>query len=83
MSCVGWRDSSGGGQDKGYVIASAPRASAEVRGTADRFQVHRIYCRGRNYADHAREIGGDMEREPPFFFMKPAEAVVPSGATIP
>jgi fumarylpyruvate hydrolase len=38
---------------------------------------------GRNYADHAREMGGDPEREPPFFFMKPADAVVPSGETIP
>ena len=67
----------------GYVIASVPQASVEVRGTADRFPVHRIYCVGRNYADHAREMGGDPDREPPFFFMKPADAVVPSGATIP
>jgi len=45
--------------------------------------VHRIYCVGRNYADHAKEMGGDPEREPPFFFMKPSDAIVPSGATIP
>ena len=67
----------------GYVIAPVPQATVEVRGTADRYPVHRIYCVGRNYADHAREMGGDPEREPPFFFMKPADAVVPSGATIP
>ena len=47
------------------------------------FPVGRIYCVGRNYADHAREMGHDPDREPPFFFMKPADAIVPSGATIP
>jgi fumarylpyruvate hydrolase len=47
------------------------------------FPVGRIYCVGRNYAEHAREMGHDPEREPPFFFMKPADAVVPNGATIP
>lgn len=45
--------------------------------------LHRVFCVGRNYADHAREMGNDPEREPPFFFLKPASAVVPSGATIP
>jgi fumarylpyruvate hydrolase len=44
-----------------------------------RFPVRRIYCVGRNYADHAREMGSDPEREPPFFFGKPADAVVDSG----
>lgn len=67
----------------GYVVAPAPQASVAVTGTQDRFPVHRIYCVGRNYADHAKEMGGDPEREPPFFFMKPADAVVASGATIP
>jgi fumarylpyruvate hydrolase len=43
------------------------------------FPVRRVYCVGRNYADHAREMGGDPDREPPFFFGKPADAVVPSG----
>ena len=41
------------------------------------FAVRRVYCIGRNYADHAREMGGDPKSEPPFFFMKPADAVVP------
>jgi len=54
-----------------------------VAGTAARFPVRRIFCVGRNYAAHAREMGKDPEREPPFFFTKPADAVVDSGATIP
>jgi fumarylpyruvate hydrolase len=45
-----------------------------------RFPVRRIYCVGQNYADHAREMGSDPLRKPPFFFMKPADAVVPSGS---
>jgi fumarylpyruvate hydrolase len=48
-----------------------------------RFPIHRIYCVGRNYAEHAREMGGDPEREPPFFFAKPADALVESGASVP
>ncbi|MBX3665166.1 MAG: fumarylacetoacetate hydrolase family protein [Burkholderiales bacterium] len=47
------------------------------------FPVGRIYCVGRNYAEHAREMGHDPDREPPFFFMKPADAIVSNGATIP
>ena len=45
--------------------------------------LHRVFCVGRNYADHAREMGNDPDRDPPFFFMKPASAVIASGATIP
>lgn len=47
------------------------------------FPVRRIFCVGRNYAEHAREMGNDPDREPPFFFTKPADAVVMSGRTIP
>jgi len=47
------------------------------------FPVRRIYCVGRNYAAHAREMGADPDREPPFFFMKPADAIVADGATTP
>jgi fumarylpyruvate hydrolase len=50
-----------------------------IAGSTQRFPVRRIYCVGRNYADHAREMGGDPGREPPFFFGKPADAVVGSG----
>lgn len=60
----------------------APVTSA-VKDSDLRFPVHRIYCVGRNYAAHAREMGADPEREPPFFFTKPADALVPNGATIP
>ncbi|MFL6621514.1 MAG: fumarylacetoacetate hydrolase family protein [Sulfurifustis sp.] len=57
--------------------------SVAVAGTDARFPVHRIYCVGRNYAEHAREMGGDPNKEPPFFFTKPADAIVASGSTIP
>lgn len=46
-----------------------------VAGSAERFPVRRVYCVGRNYADHAREMGTDPDREPPFYFTKPADAV--------
>ena len=53
-----------------------------VVGSEDRFPVRRIYCIGRNYGAHAREMGHDPDREPPFWFAKPADAIVPSGAVI-
>ena len=56
--------------------------SAEIAGDARRFPIRRIFCVGRNYADHAREMGGDPTREPPFFFSKPADAVVSGTADI-
>jgi len=65
-----------------YVITPIPQPSVEVRGTRDRFPVRRIFCVGRNYAAHAREMGND-DREPPFFFTKPADAVVATGSTVP
>ena len=58
-----------------YVFPPAPAASVPVAGRAERFPVHRIYCVGRNYVEHAKEMGF-TGREPPFFFMKPADAVV-------
>ena len=64
-----------------FVFEAAPAASVAVAGRADLFPVHRIYCVGRNYAEHAKEMG-HSGREAPFFFMKPADAAlsVPSGA---
>ena len=53
-----------------------------VAGTDMVFPVRRIYCVGRNYGEHAREMGFDPNKEPPFFFSKPADAIVPSGSTI-
>ncbi|SLN77723.1 fumarylacetoacetate hydrolase family protein [Oceanibacterium hippocampi] len=66
-----------------YVIEPAEQAAAAVAGSEDRFPVRRIYCVGRNYAAHAREMGKDPDREPPFFFMKPADALVANGAAVP
>jgi fumarylpyruvate hydrolase len=60
-----------------YVIPPAPIPAVPVAGSSEKFPVRRIYCVGRNYAAHAREMGSDPEREPPFFFCKPADAVVP------
>ena len=48
-----------------------------IVGTSDVFPVRHIYCVGRNYAEHAKEMGGDATKEPPFFFTKPADAIVP------
>jgi fumarylpyruvate hydrolase len=54
--------------------------TAGIAGSEGRFPVRRIYCVGQNYAAHAREMGSDPDRKPPFFFMKPGDAVVPSGS---
>lgn len=54
-----------------------------IEGTQARFPVRRIFCVGQNYADHAREMGADPDRAPPFFFTKPADAVVEHGAMLP
>lgn len=67
----------------GYVIEAADMVSMPVADSSDRFPIRRIYCVGRNYAAHAREMGKDPDREPPFFFTKPASATVFSGTTIP
>ncbi|HCN92367.1 MAG TPA: fumarylacetoacetate hydrolase [Hyphomonas sp.] len=66
----------------GYVFEPQPAATVEVAGTEDRLPVRRIFCVGRNYAAHAREMGKDPDRDPPFFFTKPADAVVDSGEAI-
>ena len=58
------------------VFPPAPVATVPVVGRSERFPVHRIYCVGRNYEEHAKEMGF-TGREPPFFFMKPADAVLP------
>jgi fumarylpyruvate hydrolase len=59
-----------------YVFPPAAPVAIPVAGTDDHFPVRRIYCVGRNYEAHAREMGHDPDREPPFFFCKPADAVV-------
>jgi fumarylpyruvate hydrolase len=65
-----------------YVIEFGPVPSIAVEGSNARFPVGRIYCVGRNYADHAREMGHDPDREPPFFFMKAANSIVQNNSTI-
>jgi fumarylpyruvate hydrolase len=67
----------------GYAVNFRPTPGLPVAESNQVFPVGRIYCVGRNYAEHAREMGHDPEREPPFFFMKPADAIVANGATIP
>jgi fumarylpyruvate hydrolase len=58
------------------AIEAPPLHTLTIAGIAERFPVNRVFCVGRNYAAHAREMGKDPDREPPFFFMKPAAAVV-------
>jgi len=59
-----------------FAIETPPLHTLTVAGRDERFPVNRVFCVGRNYAAHAREMGKDPDREPPFFFMKPANAVV-------
>lgn len=66
-----------------YVVTPEPIPTLPVLGTSDLFRVNRIFCVGRNYADHAREMGHDPEREPPFFFLKPNHALLPQGRDFP
>ena len=65
-----------------FIFAPPPQPFAPVRG-GGRFAVRRIYCVGRNYAEHAREMGHEPGREPPFYFDKPADALVIGGAGVP
>jgi fumarylpyruvate hydrolase len=65
-----------------YVIAAPPRPVIAVVGTEKAFPVRRIWCVGRNYEEHIREMGQDV-REPPFFFSKPPDAIVADGSNVP
>ena len=65
-----------------YVVPPPPCVSVEVRDSTARFPVHRVYCVGRNYAAHAREMGHD-DREPPFFFQKNPDDLVAPGTPVP
>ncbi|MSP48662.1 MAG: FAA hydrolase family protein [Alphaproteobacteria bacterium] len=66
-----------------HVIPVWSVPSVAVIGETGSFPVRRIYCVGRNYAAHAREMGANPDKEDPFFFTKPADAIVPSGAILP
>jgi len=65
-----------------YVIDPPPQPALAVAGTDKLFPVRRLWCVGRNYVEHIKEMGQDV-REPPFFFAKPADAIVPDGGTVP
>jgi len=65
-----------------YVLPAPISPALPVVGASALFPVRRVYCVGRNYAAHRREMGGD-DRDPPFFFAKPADAVVPPGQDAP
>jgi fumarylpyruvate hydrolase len=67
---------------KTYVIPQPPQAVIPVAGTDKYFPVRRLWCVGRNYVEHIKEMGQDV-REPPFFFAKPADAIVADGGTVP
>jgi fumarylpyruvate hydrolase len=59
-----------------FAVEAPPLITLSVAGRDERFPVNRVFCVGRNYAAHAREMGKDPDRDPPFFFMKPANAIV-------
>ena len=67
----------------GYVISPPSIPSLPVQGTSDTFPVRRIYCIGRNYAEHAIEMGHDPNKEPPFFFQKNPDNLLPAGQDFP
>ncbi|MBD8872828.1 fumarylacetoacetate hydrolase family protein [Rhodanobacter sp. DHB23] len=66
-----------------YVIAPPPTPSLPVFGSTQRFPVRRVFCIGRNYAEHAKEMGAAVETGRPMFFCKPADAVVADGSDVP
>ena len=65
-----------------YAVEPPPLRTLAVASRDERFPVNRVFCVGRNYAAHAREMGKDPDREPPFFFMKPANAIVDAARPI-
>jgi fumarylpyruvate hydrolase len=66
-----------------YAFPPSAAPSGAISGSSQRFPIHRIYCVGRNYAEHVKEMGGEVGREPPVFFTKPADAVMANEAAIP
>src|SRR3954447_10241469 len=67
----------------GFLFPAPPVSSVPVRGRSDRVPIRRIFCVGRNYEAHAREMGVAVDREAPFYFTKSAAHYVPSGSTVP
>lgn len=65
-----------------YTWSPPARASVAISGSDERFPVRRIFCIGRNYAEHVKEMGGDPKNDPPIYFTKPADAIVASGSAV-
>jgi fumarylpyruvate hydrolase len=65
------------------IFPAAPAPTLPIAGSDDRIPVQRVFCVGRNYEEHAREMGQQVDREEPFYFTKSNEAVVPDGSTVP
>jgi fumarylpyruvate hydrolase len=70
-------------KEAAYLFQPAPAPALPIRGMNKLFPVHRIYCVGRNYAEHAKEMGHDPNREPPFFFQKNPDTLIPGGGDFP
>ncbi|MBT5434418.1 MAG: fumarylacetoacetate hydrolase family protein [Alphaproteobacteria bacterium] len=66
-----------------FAVPPLSPVSIEIADSTDCFPVARAFCIGRNYAEHSIEMGGNPDREEPFFFMKPATAIIPGGGTLP
>lgn len=66
-----------------YAIEPKDVVGAQIAGTDNLFPINRVFCVGRNYAAHAREMGKDPDRDPPFFFTKFPDAYVPNGSEVP
>jgi len=66
-----------------HAVTAPPEVTLPVAGSDETYPVRRIWCVGRNYAAHAREMGSDPDRDPPFFFQKPTDAIVQDGDAIP
>ena len=66
-----------------YLFAPPPVISLPIIGSDRRFPIRRVFCIGRNYADHAKEMGSAVDRAAPLFFCKPADAVISDGADVP
>ena len=66
-----------------YAVAPSAPPSLPILGSEQRFPIRRVFCIGRNYAEHAREMGASVDTAAPMFFCKPADAVVTDGADVP
>lgn len=82
-AATGFSASATAGEGEGFVISPGDITAIDVAGTDKRFPVRRVYCLGRNYSAHAIEMGDDPDTKPPFFFMKPTDAVYPANENFP